>query len=253
MTWIAPNLTIGKHCFCGSAGGVSQGIYKGLNVNTRSDDVPENLVVNLDIAAARVGLKKENLLLLRQGVSATAVFVEKASQDMIEADGAVTNRPDIGLCIRTADCAPVLLEDRQNGIVGVAHAGWRGAFKGIIENVVALMIEKGAVVENIKAAVGPCIGQKSYEVDEAFYKQFTEKDQNFTKYFVSGKDSHFYQFDLEEFCVDVLKKCGILDISVSGLDTYALAEDYYSLRRITHQGIVQKPKCFATELSVIVL
>ena len=253
MTWIAPNLTRDKHCFCGSDGGVSTGIYKGLNVNTRSDDLSENVAENLNIAAARVGLKKENLLLLRQGVSATAVYVDQASQDMIEADGAVTDKPNIGLCIRTADCAPVLLEDRKHGVIGAAHAGWRGAFKGIIENVIALMLEKGARLEDIAAAVGPCIGQKSYEVDEDFYLQFIEKNKDFEKYFAAGKSEHFYQFNLEEFCVDVLKKCGILNVSASKQDTYALDKDYYSFRRFTHQGIVKKPKCFATELSVIVL
>lgn len=253
MSWLAPNLDARKHCFFGSAGGVSTGNYAGLNVNTKSDDSVECLNENLRIAAAKFGLQKENLMLLNQGTSDRAVYADTPSQDKTEADGAVTDKKNVILCIRTADCAPILLEDRQNGVIGAAHAGWRGAYKGIIENVVSLMLEKGAVLENIAAAVGPCIAQKSYEVDENFYNQFVQQDKAFAKFFINGAKKGFYQFDLEAFCVDKLQKCGIGNISVSGHDTYALADDYYSFRRFTHQGLVQKPKCFATELSAIVL
>ena len=251
--WTAANLQQEKHCFFGAAGGVSDGIYKGLNVNTKSDDCPEHLDINLDRAAARFGLKKENLVLLNQGVSADAVYVTEGSRDCVTADGTVTDKKNVVLCIRTADCAPVLLEDRTAGVIGAAHAGWRGAYKGIIENVIALMLSKGARKENIAAAVGPCIAQKSYEVDAGFFRQFTEKDAGFDRYFKVGVREGFYQFDLERFCVDRLRESGIVDITASGLDTYALKDEYYSFRRFTHQGIVQRPKCFPTELSAIVL
>ncbi len=251
MAWQAPNLDKEKHCFLGSEGGVSEGKYAGLNVNTRSLDNEELLAKNLTIAAAKLKLKKENLLLLNQGVSSTAVYVREASQDKIEADGLVTDCPDIALCIRTADCAPVLLEDRVNGIVGAAHAGWRGAIKGIVENVVNLMLEKGADLNNIAAAVGPCIGQKSYEVDEGFYQQFVEQDKAYDRYFMTGAREKFYLFDLETFCVDKLKVCGIKNIAFSAKDTYALEDEYFSFRRFTHLGLVGIPKDFPTELSAI--
>lgn len=251
--WTAPNLTLKKHCFFGSKGGVSQGVYAGLNVNTKSDDNINNLNKNLDIIAQYFDLKKENLLLLNQGVSANAVYVECPSRDEIEADGAVTDKKDIILSVRTADCVPVLLEDRKSGIIGAAHAGWRGAYKGIIENVVALMIKKGADINTIAAAVGPCIAQKSYEVDDGFYRQFVNDNVNFEKYFAKGIRIGYYQFDLEGFCVDKLKNCGIKNITASGIDTYTEKDKYYSFRRFTHQGIIKKPKCFATEISTIVL
>lgn len=251
--WTAPNLDPKKHCFFGAEGGVSQGVYAGLNVNTKSDDNIEDLNENLTIVARHFGLKKENLLLLNQGVSAKAVYVEQPSRDLLEADGAVTDCPGIILSIRTADCAPILLEDRKAGVIGAAHAGWRGAYKGIIENVVDLMCKKGADIKNIAAAIGPCIAQKSYEVDAAFYEQFVNNDAKFEKYFAKGKKISYYQFDLENFCADKLRKCGIKNIEVSGLDTYELKNNYYSFRRFTHMGIVKKPKCFATEISVIVL
>ena len=253
MVWEASNLTKRKHYFFDAKGGISKGLYKGLNVNTSSDDDAENLNENLNRIAQYFGLNRKNLLLLKQGVSDKAVYVEEASQDKIEADGDVTDKVDIVLSIRTADCAPILLEDRKNGVVGAAHAGWRGAYKGIIGNVVRLMIEKGAELDNIAAAIGPCIGKKSYEVDESFYCQFVNKDSLFVKYFINSIKKGFYLFDLEQFCADRLRDAGISNIEISGHDTYTLEDEYFSFRRFTHQGIIQKPRCFATELSGIVL
>ena len=251
--WQAQNLLKDKHCFLGRKGGVSLGKYEGLNVNTKSQDNVEHISKNLEIAASVVGLNKSDLLLLNQGISDKVVFVEQASHDVIEADGAVTNIKNIGLCVRTADCAPILFEDRISGVIGVAHAGWRGAFKGIIANVVMMMIDRGAELKNIAAAVGPCIGQKSYEVDINFYNQFLEKSDMYAKYFVNGVKKNHYLFDLQSFCVDQIKNVGIENVEVSDKDTYELKDEYYSFRRFTHQGIIDKPKDFATELSVIVL
>lgn len=252
MSYHAPNLPRRKHCFFGSEGGCSEGFYNGLNVNTKSDDDKDNLAFNLDEAASFFRLDSSRLHLLNQGVSADVEYVDEPTQDIMRADGVVTDRPDIILCIRTADCAPVLLADYEHGVVGAAHAGWRGALNGVIENTIDLMTAKGAKLENIAAAVGPCIGQNSYEVDEGFYHQFVGKDISFGRFFAAGKPGHF-QFDLEAFCKSCLENKGIADISVSGLDTYALANRYYSFRRFTHQNLIKKPKCFPTELSAIVL
>lgn len=253
MTYYASNLPTEKHCFCGAEGGVSTGIYKGLNVNERSDDCRECLQKNMEIVAARVGVKASNLNLMCQGVSSHVEYVTEATQNQMTADGAVTDKKGVALCIRTADCAPVLLADYKNGIIGAAHAGWRGAFKGVVENTIALMLEKGATLENIAAAVGPCIAQKSYEVDQGFYDTFVHEDKNFAQYFINGVKSGFYQFDLEAFVGDKLRGCGVTNISLSGLDTYALSDDYYSFRRNTHKDLIKNPKCFPTEISTIVL
>lgn len=252
MSYRAPNLPSAKHCFFGSAGGYSEGFYRGLNVNTKSDDDAARVAANLQKAAACFGLDGSRLHLLNQGVSAVTEYVEEPTQDKMTVDGAVTDRPNVVLCIRTADCAPVLLADYEHGVVGAAHAGWRGALSGVIENTVDLMIAKGAKAESIAAAVGPCIGQASYEVDEGFYRQFVEKDAGFARFFAAGRAAH-YQFDLEAFCRGRLEAKGIENISVSGLDTYALADDYYSFRRFTHRNLVKKPKCFPTELSAVFL
>ena len=252
MSWTAPNLPAGRHCFFGSEGGVSEGFYQSLNVNTKSDDSPAHVSANLQIAADRFGLDKSCLNLLNQGVSNTAVYIDSPTQDQIEADGTVTTRPNLILCIRTADCAPVLLADVKHGVIGAAHAGWRGAFQGIIENTVDLMCRHGAETADIAAAVGPCIGQASYEVDAGFYDQFVHRDPAYAAFFAAGREAHF-QFDLEAFCIARLKACGLTDIAAAHIDTYAETKKYYSFRRFTHQALIKRPKAFPTELSAIVL
>lgn len=253
MVWKAKNLPENKHCFLGRNGGVSSGKYQSLNVNTKSLDDWQNLNQNLEIAAQSVSLKKENLLLLNQGVSNIATYVDQASCDVVTADGIVTDVSGIGLCIRTADCAPILLRDDKAGVVGAAHAGWRGAFGGIIENVVSLMLKKGASKANIAAAVGPCIAQNSYEVDADFYARFVACDKKFTKYFINGVKKGFYLFDLAGFCADKLLLSGIENIEVAHHDTYKREDEYFSYRRLTHRQQIEQPKDFATELSIIVL
>ena len=253
MTWQANNLDKNKHCFCGSSGGFSKGKYLSLNANTKSYDDKDCLYKNLQAIAQKVGLEKENLVLLNQGVSDRAVYIGEASWDNVVADGIVTTKKGIGLCIRTADCAPVLFEDRKSGVIGAAHAGWRGAFKGIMENVINLMIEKGAKLENIKAAIGPCVMQKSYEVDINFYNQFLEQNIANKKYFIDGKRKGYFLFDLPTYCLDRLKKAGIKNIEVSFLDTYSLEDEYFSFRRFTHRGLVGEPRDFPNQVSIITL
>ena len=253
MTWHANNLTQANHCFFGSQGGVSQGKYYSLNVNTKSRDNKDDLINNLRSVAQGVGLSIEKLVLLNQGVSNHAEYVDSPSRDKVVADGLVTDKKGIGLCIRTADCAPILFEDVKNGVVGAAHAGWRGAFGGIIENVVKLMVERGACIDCIKAAIGPCIMQKSYETDANFYNKFLEQNPDNSKYFISGEKNGFFYFDLPTYCFDRVKNTGINDICVSDKDTYSLKDEYFSFRRYTHLGWVDVSKDFPTQISIITL
>ncbi len=249
----AENLPVEKHVFLGAEGGVSTGIYESLNVSRSSGDAPENVRKNLEIAAGFLSAVPEQLNLLLQGVSNHVEYVRTATQYEVEADGAVTDVPGVVLCIRTADCAPVLFADYEAGVIGAAHAGWRGAFKGVIANTIDLMVQKGARREKIAAAVGPCIGQASYEVDDVFYSQFLEKDEKWSKYFIPSVNEKHYLFDLEKFCFDRLRDEGLSNITLSHLDTYALEGQYFSFRRNTHKGIIPAPKCFPVELSAIVL
>lgn len=251
MSWVAPNLQ-NKHQFFGRKGGVSRGVFAGLNISPKGCDSEAEWRQNLKIAAEYFSLSEKNLVLLNQGVSAKVFYVDKPSCLELEGDGLVTDCPEVILALRTADCAPILLEDAKSGIIGAAHAGWRGAFKGVIENTIDLMVQKGAKKQNIAAAVGPCIAQKSYEVDAGFYQTFQQKDKSYEKYFAAGVNDH-YLFDLERFCVDKLKNYGIKNVTASGHDTYENEPEYYSYRRFTHQGIVKENGGFAAQMSAIVL
>lgn len=253
MSYIAKNLPAEKHCFWGAEGGVSTGIYKSMNLSFKSDDDLKNLNQNYGIVAARFGLKKENIHVMYQGFTNNVQYVSEPSFGQVVADGAVTDKKNFVLSIGTADCAPVLLADYQNGIIGAAHAGWRSAFKGVVENTLDLMIAKGAKLSNIAAAVGPCIGQSSYEVSEDFYQQFLNTNPVFERFFINGVKTGFYQFDLEAFVLSKLKNYGVENCTVSGLDTYALKGQYHSFRRNTHLNLIPAQDCFPTEISTIVL
>jgi hypothetical protein len=183
----------------------------------------------LDLAAILPGAK---LIRVKQVHGNTVVESELASETLVEADGIVTNRSGLLLGIVTADCAPVLFADPVAGVIGAAHAGWRGALGGILENTVAAMIALGALAENICAAIGPTISQASYEVDEAFEERFAEQDSCF---FEPGREGH-RQFDLPAYVADRIRRTGVSRVEDLGEDTYAQPDRFYSYRRATHRG-----------------
>lgn len=148
------------------------------------------------------------------------------------ADAMVTDRPGLLLGVVTADCAPVLLADVEAGVIGAAHAGWRGAHGGVLESTVAAMERLGARASRIVAAIGPAIAQPSYEVDERFRDNFTGADERF---FAPGRVGH-WQFDLEGYATARLRAAGVGTIDALGLDTYADEARFFSYRRATHRG-----------------
>ena len=180
---------------------------------------------------------------LRQVHSADVLHVTKpfAEGAKPEADGMVTATHGLRLAIVTADCAPVLFEDRYAGIIGAAHAGWRGAHGGVLENTVAAMVSLGATRTNIAAAIGPCIAQASYEVDTGFKDQFTQDDDRF---FEDSQPGHF-QFDLEGYAAWRLQQAGVGRLHCLGIDTYANTSDFYSYRRATHRGEATERRQFS--------
>lgn len=220
------------HGFCGRAGGVSTGLVAGLNVGFGADDDPAAVAENRRRAAAAV-LPGAVLVSPYQVHSPDAVIVTEPwpVDARPEADGLVTDRPGLLLGIVTADCAPVLLADRVAGVIGAAHAGWRGAHGGVIEATVAAMRQLGAEPGRIGAAIGPCIAQASYEVDEGFRRNFGKDDDRF---FASGRPGH-WQFDLEAYVAKRLAAAGVEQVDPLGIDTYALEERYFSFRRATHR------------------
>jgi hypothetical protein len=149
------------------------------------------------------------------------------------ADAMVTDRPNLLLGILTADCAPVLFADHHAVVVGAAHAGWRGALAGITDSTIEAMERLGARRENIHAAVGPCIAQPNYEVDDAFRARFVEDDPDNQRFFVAGESGKPH-FNLEDYVVHRLIAAGIGEVEALNLDTYADADRFYSYRRSTH-------------------
>ena len=224
------------HGFLGRAGGVSGGAVAGLNCGLGSGDDPAAVETNRRRAADAI-VPNAALASVHQIHSATAVIAREAVPhgDRPQADALVTDRPGLLLGIVTADCAPVLLADLEAGVVGAAHAGWRGAVAGVTDQAIAAMISLGARIDRIAAAVGPCIARASYEVDHDFADRLLANDAG-NEQFLSDGSSARPHFDLEAYVVARLAAAGVRRIEAAGLDTYALADRFYSYRRATHRG-----------------
>ncbi|MXO55581.1 peptidoglycan editing factor PgeF [Pontixanthobacter gangjinensis] len=220
------------HGFLGRRGGISTGAVAGLNVGLGADDDDTSVTENRRRAVEAV-MPGAKLATVYQVHSAEALAVKEPwpVDERPKADGMVTNRPGLLLGIVTADCAPILLADASAGVIGAAHAGWRGAHGGVIEATVDAMEALGAKRAAIAGVIGPCIAQASYEVDDGFRANFADEDAQF---FGMGKMGH-YQFDLEAYAASRLAKAGIGRIEPLGIDTYADGNRFFSYRRATHQ------------------
>ena len=243
----AANLAAVPHGFLGRRGGVSAGELAGLNVGYGSGDDRDAIAENRARAIAAV-LPGAELATVHQIHSANVVMVEKpwAYKERPHADAMVTDRPGLLLGILTADCAPVLLADAEAGVVGAAHAGWRGALAGVTDSVIGAMEDLGARRERIAATVGPCIAQASYQVDETFRGRFLGLDPASDRHFAEGQEGRPH-FDLEAYVVERLKSAGIASVEALGLDTYADTDRFFSYRRATHRGEAD----YGRQLSVI--
>jgi YfiH family protein len=224
------------HGFLGRRGGTSTGELAGLNVGYGSKDDRSAIDENRRLAIAAL-LEDAELATVHQIHSVEAVTIQRpwAHDQRPRADAMVTDRPNLLIGILTADCAPVLFADHRAAVVGAAHAGWRGALAGVTDSTIAAMERLGARREDIHAAVGPCIGQPSYEVDGDFRARFVAHDADNARFFLAenGGKPHF---DLEGYVVHRLIAAGIDEIEALNLDTYADAERFYSYRRSAHLG-----------------
>jgi YfiH family protein len=226
-----------RHGFLGRRGGVSEGVCAGLNVGWGSGDDREAIAENRRRAVEAVA-PGATLVTVYQVHGADALPVSAPWPDddrRPHADAMATDRPALALGILTADCAPILFADSAAGVIGAAHAGWKGAFTGIVESTVAAMERLGADRARIAAAVGPCIARKSYEVDEAFLRRFAEADPANERFFGSGRECH-HQFDLEGFVLSRLAEAGLGRVEALGQDTYSQPETFFSYRRSTHRN-----------------
>ena len=226
-----------RHGFLGRRGGVSQGVCAGLNVGLGSDDDPRAIQANrrLAVEAVATGARLVTVHQVHSAIALTAEAEPWPDDARPHADAIVTDRPGLALGILTADCVPVLFADREAGVIGAAHAGWKGALGGVVESTVAAMEGLGASRSRIAAAVGPCIARRSYEVDQAFFERFVGEDGQNERFFAGGREGH-HQFDLEAFVVSRLADSGLGRVEALGEDTYSQPDRFYSFRRATHRG-----------------
>lgn len=229
-----------RHAFFTRQGGVSQGLYAGLNVGEGSKDAPDAVLENRRLAAGFFGLAEDRLATNYQVHSAEAVAIDDLAQlaaPRAKADGLATNLSGAALGALSADCAPILFFDPKARCIGAAHAGWRGALDGVAEATVALMADRfGATPSRIIAAVGPCIGPRSYEVGLEFLDRFVAKDADNARYFSTAPAPEKRLFDLPAFVLSRLRAAGVETCEWTGHDTCPDETRFYSNRRAVHRG-----------------
>ena len=235
----SPLLASLPHGFFTRIGGISTGPFASLNCSMTSGDLTESLRENRRRVAASMGVAPERLLGVTQvhGTAVATVAEPWRPGEGPRADAMVTDRPGVALGIITADCGPVLLADAARGVIGAAHAGWRGAVAGMLEAVVAAMEALGARRDAIAAVVGPCIGQASYEVGPELRQAIADAGivANPDKFFEQGRDDRLH-FDLAGYCVARLEACGLRTVAAVGCDTRADETRFFSHRRRTLAG-----------------
>ena len=226
------------HGFFARGGGVSSGLYNSLNCGFGSKDDPVHVAVNRKRAVEALDGNPDQLVTLYQVHNRNTVRVERPweRRDAPKADAMVTDQPGITLGILTADCAPILLADEAGGVIGAAHAGWRGTFAGIIESAIEAMTNLGAKPSRIVAAVGPCIGFSSYEVGPEFPEPFLLDDQSNSRFFKAASRPRHFLFDLAGYAARRLHNAGVSSIDRLDHDTFADDTSFFSYRRTLHRG-----------------
>ncbi|MFY0310346.1 peptidoglycan editing factor PgeF [Leisingera sp. D0M16] len=222
-----------RHGFFTRRGGASSGVYRGLNCGLGSTDQREAVQINRARVAAAMEVPAEHLSAVHQVHSADVAIVTEPSQERPRADAMVTNVPGLALSILTADCQPVLFSDPEAGVIGAAHAGWRGTLDGVLEATLDAMEGLGARRENIAAAIGPTISQRAYEVGPEFFEDFMMQDDSYARFFANGQGGR-YLFDLPGLGLHKLRQAGVSAAEWTRHCTYSDPEKFFSYRRATH-------------------
>jgi YfiH family protein len=222
-----------RHGFFTRRGGASSGIFAGLNCGTGSSDLSEVVQINRARVADVMGVPLTHLVSVNQVHSADVIRVEGPMPDRPRADGMVTRTPGLALGILTADCQPVLFSDPVAGVIGAAHAGWRGTRDGVLEATVRAMVDLGATPANISAVIGPTISQSAYEVGPEFFEAFTDDEPSHARFFIQGKGDRML-FDLPAFGLARLRAAGVGQAEWTRHCTYRDPDRFFSYRRTTH-------------------
>jgi len=238
-----------SHCFFNRLGGKSKGIYKSLNCGRGSKDKRKYISKNLNIVSKKISNSYKKLILLNQIHSNKFFFVNdyKLKKKRLVGDALLTNRRKLIIGVLTADCVPVLLYDKKLKIISAIHAGWKGAYKGIIKKVVRYLKKRGSESKNIIAAIGPCICQKNYEVKSDFKSKFIKQSRN-NKFFFKFVKNKTY-FSLNKYVKYQLISLGIKKIDIINKDTYNKKNNFFSARRSIHN----KENDYGRNISLIMI
>ena len=233
-----------KHCFFSKKNGFSKGIYRSLNCGRGSKDNKKIVQKNLNYVAKKMSVEKNKLILMTQTHSNKVVEIKKNNyKKKIRADAIITKMKGIALGVVTADCVPIILYDVKSQIIGCIHAGWKGAYSGIIKNTIAA-IKKHSSDNEIYACVGPCIAKKNYEVDFVFYKKFVDRSDKNKKYFFQKKSGKKL-FNLRKFVTDKLLKFKV-KVDQIDMDTFAERSNFFSYRRAGKLQQKDYGRCIST-------
>ena len=224
------------HGFFTRRGGASSGIFEGLNCGGGSSDQAAIVALNRDRVADAMGVGENHLVTVNQVHSADVVVLDGPLGDRPLADGLVTATPGLAIAVLTADCQPVLFADREAGVIGAAHAGWRGAMDGVLEATIDTMEGLGADRGRITAAIGPAISQRIYEVGEEYFERFFDEDPANARFFATGEAPDKYLFDLPGYGLSRLRAAGIGEAEWTRHCTYRDPDRFYSYRRSVHRG-----------------
>lgn len=231
----ADNLAPCRHGFFTRKGGASSGVFAGLNCGEGSSDQAEVVSINRARVAEAMEVAADHLVTVHQVHSADVQVVTAQLTEKPRADALVTSTPGLALAVLTADCQPVLFSDAKAGVVGAAHAGWRGALAGVLEATIDAMEGLGANRADIHATIGPSISQAAYEVGAELVDAFTDHDPGNSRFFINGQGDR-YLFDLPSYGLHRMRSAGICNAEWTRHCTYSDQERFYSYRRTTHAG-----------------
>ena len=221
-----------EHSFFNRLGGKSKGIYKSLNCGFNSSDNKKDILKNLSQVEKKIKSGLSKIVLLNQIHSNKFYYIDKTSKlnhKKFSGDALITNKSNTPIAVLTADCAPILVFDKKNKTIAAIHAGWKGAYKGIVKKVIKFMIKKGSSTKDITAVIGPCISQKNYEVKQDFVKRFIKKDPKTKVFFKKTKDKNY--FNLNKYVAYQLKSLNIKKVEVINKDTFNIKNNFFSARR----------------------